>query len=135
MTPEQLLNKFIIDALSRGKVHCQRIESSTGSGIPDINVRWMDQEFWIESKANPGPSAHIRPAQYAWMLRRARAGGLCFIIHRPVNGRKWWLYQMNEDTRPQGETKNYVNLHHVNAWSGISKIELNQALLSILDDL
>jgi hypothetical protein len=64
--------------------HIQKIETSTGSGVPDLNVAIPDQcpqrsrELWIEVKNGPG--AHIQPFQVAWWIHRLRAGGIIWVL-------------------------------------------------------
>tara|TARA_R110001592_G_scaffold258076_2_gene521812 strand:+ start:320 stop:718 length:399 start_codon:yes stop_codon:yes gene_type:complete len=130
MTPEQTLNRFIVEALPAA--HCQRIESSTGSGIPDINVRWREDEFWIESKANAGSIAHVRPAQFAWMMRRVNAGGTCFVIHRPSKQDTWNLYVITNKAQAEPYGKNHIKLLNCSVVVGSTKTELRHAIITIL---
>lgn len=64
--------------------HIQKIETSTGSGVPDLNVAIPDRvpqrcrEMWIEMKN--GPNAHIQPFQVAWWIRRLKAGGAIWVL-------------------------------------------------------
>jgi hypothetical protein len=67
------------------KSHVQRIETgSTGRGIPDVNFCWQGVEVWIELKIVKGRRVELSPEQVAWMFRRARAGGLCWVMARDV---------------------------------------------------
>lgn len=64
-------------------IHWQSIESGgTGGGIPDLNGAHNGIEFWVELKRAKGWVVNIEPEQYAWMARRIRAGGRCFIAVR-----------------------------------------------------
>lgn len=63
------------------KVHWQRIENTAGSGVPDING-CFHCEVWIEFKEARGKTIILRPEQVAWLMRRSRAGGRCFIAVR-----------------------------------------------------
>jgi hypothetical protein len=47
----------------------QRIETTTGSGIPDIWSAHQGESLWIELKALPATNLQIRKAQYAWMTK------------------------------------------------------------------
>jgi hypothetical protein len=52
----------------------------TGSGVPDSNFTYKGIEGWIENKAvGRNDRVPMRPEQCAWLERRARAGGRCFI--------------------------------------------------------
>lgn len=63
--------------------HWQRLENSVGIGQPDVNCCWQSREFWLELKIG---KPLIRPAQYAWGMRRAKQGGIAWIMSRhPVD--------------------------------------------------
>jgi hypothetical protein len=63
-----------------------RIENISTSGTPDLNLCFNGIEAWVEVKLLPPKSVLLRPEQYAWSMRRANHGGLCFIVNRdPVN--------------------------------------------------
>lgn len=71
------LMKIFIDA----KAHAQRIETTTGSGIPDINVHYKTLEFWVEAKVLDGKHGPLlRPYQMAWITRRHKANGIVYIM-------------------------------------------------------
>lgn len=75
MNESQLCQKLIL--LLPGDV--QRIETSVGSGVPDMICCHKGVEYWVEAKvANPG--ILLRPAQLAWMMRRSRHNSLIFIM-------------------------------------------------------
>jgi hypothetical protein len=64
-------------------VHWTSIESrSTMQGIPDLEGCEGGVSFWIECKAAVHWRVHMRPFQIAWLARRTRAGGRCFIAVR-----------------------------------------------------
>lgn len=60
MPPEALFSSWFHKTLPVGW-DAQRIETTTGRGVPDLNVcAGPRQEFWIEFKSggrNPGPQA------------------------------------------------------------------------------
>lgn len=70
--------------------HWQPVELSQGVGVPDLNYCVDGREGWAELKviriqvpqdASTRVTVNIRPAQYAWMTQRTRAGGrACFVI-------------------------------------------------------
>lgn len=49
----------------------QRIETTTGSGIPDLWVSHAGAYAWIELKAAPAYNVQIRISQYAWIMKAA----------------------------------------------------------------
>ncbi len=57
----------------------QRIESAaTGAGIPDTNICQDGVEFWVELKV--GTRIKYRKYQPGWLIRRWKAGGLCYTL-------------------------------------------------------
>lgn len=81
------------------QVHWQRIETSTGLGIPDINGCWEGKEFWVEIKylptfpvrANtPVKIKHYTPEQRLWLRKRGQAGGQAWLFVRV--GAEWFLF-------------------------------------------
>lgn len=80
MTPESKFNQWISHKLLFD-AHVQRIETTTGSGVPDLNVCWYGIEFWAESKVEtPGGNILLRPFQWAWMKKRQNAGGKVILL-------------------------------------------------------
>jgi hypothetical protein len=64
-------------------VHFQAIETGgTGLGIPDLNGCVDGVETWTELKFTTSWRVKVRPQQVAWLERRERAGGRCFILTR-----------------------------------------------------
>lgn len=61
------------------EAHWQRIESSTGQGIPDVNVCWKGFEVWWELKVCVGNIIDLRKEQRAWLIRRWKTGGRCGV--------------------------------------------------------
>lgn len=56
---------------------------STSSGIPDAEFCFDDgAQGWLELKQTSGWTPVIRPEQVAWLLRRARLDGRCFVLVR-----------------------------------------------------
>lgn len=58
--------------------HVQRIESLTGSGIPDVNLCIGGRELWIELKR--ADTYIIKPSQLLWIHRRNTHGGAALIV-------------------------------------------------------
>ena len=75
----------------------QRIESWTGTGIPDANACKDGVESWIECKDVDEPKRlstlikhhKVKPEQIAWELRRRKAGGRTFVAL--MVGKKFYL--------------------------------------------
>lgn len=68
--------------------HWQRIETTTGSGVPDVNRCHKGVESWFELKVHTGPAIILpekaekkaRGAQVGWMKERSAHGGRCFLL-------------------------------------------------------
>lgn len=83
----------------------QRFEDVLSRGIPDTNFCYKGKEIWLEGKyvkalpkRNTTPlKVGLRPEQEAWLSRRSKSGGSCFVwvrINCPgssING--WYLSQ------------------------------------------
>jgi hypothetical protein len=67
--------------------HFQRIESTTGPGIPDVHLCANGVELWIELKALKLTNVQIRKYQYSWMQNRANHGGNVWL----------WNWDRNEN--------------------------------------
>lgn len=72
-----------------------RIENTAGSGMADCACAYKGVDFWLEYKMINAKSAkttikietelgtvYLRPEQYAWHMRRQRAGSRTFVLAR-----------------------------------------------------
>lgn len=65
------------------EAHWQPIETMIGRGIPDVEYCFPGGlSGWIENKKTTGWAVEISSGQIAWLERRARAGGRCFVAVR-----------------------------------------------------
>jgi hypothetical protein len=124
-TPEQKLNKWIIDACNNAKMHICRIENSVLSGMPDFTIALGEMEIWLESKALTSKKLVIRPAQYAWMVKRSTKGGICMVVWR--KNKSWFLYVIDENTRVSTSSKGVV-VEDIPSAMGITSGEFAQEL-------
>jgi len=60
----------------------QRIETSTGCGVPDVYMCMKGKSLWIELKIVRSGSVYLRKEQYAWGVRHAMNGGKCIVLAR-----------------------------------------------------
>ena len=60
----------------------QRIETTTGIGVPDLWVCHRGFQLWIELKAAPNTNVQIRKSQYAWITRMQWQGIRTWIFNR-----------------------------------------------------
>lgn len=92
MTPEQKFYYLIKDHIPG---HVNRIENSTGVGIPDVNFCFDGLETWLELKANvnllvvqdeviqiPFGTKRLRDSQLIWHGQRTKAGGRVLVAIR-----------------------------------------------------
>ena len=58
------------------------VENGVGRGCPDVEYCHRGAQGWIECKAASAWAVKMRPEQVAWLSRRAREGGRCWIAVR-----------------------------------------------------
>lgn len=89
MTPETIFYNWLRAHWTYADIW--RIESTTGSGIPDCHVtvgtgKDFDTEnsfeFWLELKACPSGNVQLRKNQYARCMRKAQVGGKVILMNR-----------------------------------------------------
>ena len=69
MTTEKHFNQYITKQFYeyyKGKVVTQRIETTTGNGVPDLFIITPTEVFIIESKFQ---TTKLRAEQYAWQIK------------------------------------------------------------------
>lgn len=72
--------------------HFQRIETSVGLGVPDVNGCLDGIEFWLELKVSSNKRSVLSKYQKAWIIRRGKAGGRVFILQKALRQRCLKLY-------------------------------------------
>lgn len=106
MNPETAFYNKIKDHLPG---HVQRIESSSGSGIPDVNGCHSGIEYWIELKVDVKRLILLRKEQYAWGMRRALSGGHVMVIALVAETLiQCWKYPLQ--VIPHGISAKYVEV-------------------------
>lgn len=88
MPPESTFKNWTLRGLPKNW-HAQTVETTTGRGIPDVNLCTPLGEVWIEFKADR-IRPHLRPEQYAWIMRRNFCGGAAVVLHKTDEG--WSLH-------------------------------------------
>lgn len=88
MKPEQALKNWLVSGVPIG-AHTQTIETTTGRGVPDLNLCLDGNETWIELKAQ-GYRPVMRPEQVAWLHQRVRSGGVAIVLHRSSKDPRMW---------------------------------------------
>ena len=102
-TTESDIYKLIKKAVVNLKLNCHltRIESGlTLSGIPDLHVVYYSNQvnkavsFWAELKSNNLKNCNLSKYQINWILKHRKAGGLVFILNKPLLEPTLKLYRL-----------------------------------------
>ena len=106
-TTESDIYKLIKKAVINFKLNCHltRIESGiTLNGIPDLYIVYNSKlinktvnkpvAFWLELKANNLKNCNVSKFQFNWILKHNKAGGVAYILNRPVMERGLKLYRV-----------------------------------------
>jgi hypothetical protein len=103
-TKESDIYKLIKKAVVNLKLNCQltRIESGlTLQGIPDLYIAYHSNLinkpvcFWLELKANNLKNCNVSKYQSNWIYKHSKAGGVAYILNRPVSQRGLKLYRVD----------------------------------------
>lgn len=79
-TPEGRFKQWIVKGKPE-KAMMQTIETSTGSGVPDLFYCDKGRECWIELKATPHlTEKKIRTSQWIWFKNLLKAGGRGLVV-------------------------------------------------------
>ena len=106
-TTESDIYKLIKKAVINLKLNCHltRIESGyTLSGIPDLYLVYNSKlinktvnkpvAFWLELKSNNLKNCNISKYQVNWILKHSKAGGVAYILNKPLEHRVLKLYRV-----------------------------------------
>jgi hypothetical protein len=106
-TTESDIYKLIKKAVVNLKLNCflTRIESGfTLSGIPDLYVVYHSKlinktvnkpvAFWLELKSNNLKNCNVSKYQFNWILKHNKAGGVAYILNKPLLERGLKLYRV-----------------------------------------
>ena len=102
-TKESEIYKLIKKTVINLKLNCHltRIESGlTLSGIPDLYVVYHSNLinkpvcFWLELKANNLKNCNVSKYQFNWILKHSKAGGVAYILNKPLKERGLKLYSV-----------------------------------------
>ena len=103
-TTESDIFKLIKKAVINLKLNCflTRIESGlTLNGIPDLYVVYHSKlinksiSFWLELKANNSKNCNVSKYQFNWILKHNKAGGVAYILNKPLKERGLKLYRVD----------------------------------------
>lgn len=110
MKPEQ---KFYQQIKQHLPGHVQRLESSAGSGVPDLTICHRGVEVWAELKCDLDGMILLRREQYAWGMRRSTAGGRVWVIAHIRAWRAIALWPFPLVVVPHGRSHKYVAISTV----------------------
>lgn len=86
---ESIFRSRLAAHMRKHGAHVQTIETSTGNGVPDLELCWRGQTGWCELKVMDwGKPLTIRPAQWVWYNNRRKAGGRIALLAFKEDGRK-----------------------------------------------
>jgi len=99
----KLIKKAVINL--RLNCHLTRIESGyTLQGIPDLFIAYRSKlvkksvnkpvSFWLEIKSNNLKNCNLSKYQINWSLNHMKAGGLIFILNKPLLQPTLKLYKL-----------------------------------------
>jgi hypothetical protein len=103
-TTESDIYKLIKKAVVNLKLNCflTRIESGlTLSGIPDLYIVYHSKlinksiVFWLEIKSNNLKNCNVSKYQINWILKHNKAGGVAYILNKPLLERGLKLYRVD----------------------------------------
>jgi hypothetical protein len=107
-TTESDIYKLIKKAVVNLKLNCHltRVESGlTLNGIPDLYIVYRSNLinktnaksicFWLELKANNLKNCNVSKYQFNWIYKHSKAGGVAYILNRPVSQRGLKLYRVD----------------------------------------
>ena len=107
-TTESDIYKLIKKAVVNLKLNCHltRVESGlTLNGIPDLYIVYHSNLinktnaksicFWLELKANNLKNCNVSKYQFNWIYKHGKAGGVAYILNRPVAQGGLKLYRVD----------------------------------------
>jgi hypothetical protein len=103
-TNESDIYKLIKKAVVNLKLNCHltRVESGlTLNGIPDLYISYYSNLinkavcFWLEIKSNNLKNCNVSKYQINWILKHGKAGGVAYILNRPVTQGGLKLYSVD----------------------------------------
>ena len=103
-TTESDIYKLIKKAVVNLKLNCHltRVESGlTLNGIPDLYISYYSNLinkavcFWLEIKSNNLNNYNVSKYQFNWILKHNKAGGVAYILNKPLEHRVLKLYRVD----------------------------------------
>lgn len=101
---------WLHNKLLKEKVDMQRIENTTGGGVPDVNMCHQGSEVWIELKVHVSGCVVLRKQQFAWLTRRAGHDGNCIVMALNPTNNEVEIWTPPFEVRCWGNNGKYVSL-------------------------
>lgn len=93
MSGEKEFRRWIVQSASKDWL-CQSIETSTGTGIPDLFICTHGYQCWAELKATESDSRiYMRISQYRWFCRLISRGGYGLLLIKRTKTRRVDVYE------------------------------------------
>jgi hypothetical protein len=77
----------------------QTIETSTGTGIPDVFMCTDGFQFWSELKATNNKKCYMRISQWRWFCRLVSRGGFGLLMIKRLKEKRIDVYDARELTK------------------------------------
>lgn len=74
----------------------QTVETSTGTGIPDVFMCVDGYQGWIELKSTTDKACYMRISQWRWFNRLVSRGGFGFLMIKRVKERRVDVYAVRD---------------------------------------
>lgn len=124
---ESDVRKKIVDEWSKF-AHVSAIENTAGTGMPDVNVSYQGDDFWIEIKyreelpkrdRTPILKGTLRPSQIVWITLRLQSQARNIFFFARV-GNELFLYHIkNEEDLKRIETMTGDDFYSMSIWYGV----------------
>lgn len=100
---ESSFSAWLIKHLRNHNAFVQRLEVTTGSGVPDLCLIAYGQTIWLELKWNTN---HIRPEQKVWAHRAHSIGAIpvFYLCGYKKGHMTLYKYSGTESTQPMTKT-------------------------------
>ena len=76
----------------------QPIETSTGTGIPDLFICAHAWSFWVELKSTNAKNCYMRISQWRWFNKLNSRGGIGLLFIKRVKEKRIDVYKTDEIT-------------------------------------
>lgn len=105
MSGEKEFRRWIVQSADNDWL-CQTIETSTGSGVPDLFLCTHGYQVWAELKSTGSDKdVYMRISQYRWFRKLIARGGYGLLIIKRLKDRRIDVYEAKVLTRFNAATE------------------------------